>query len=71
LLVAPQPDLALGLELLGWTIVSAAIMLILDRRAGHQATERAARYVERFSPNTLTSRLLAIAAARSGNLPDV
>ena len=62
LLVAPQPDLALGLELLGWAIVSAAAMLILDRRAGHQATQRAARFVERFSPNTLTSVLLAIAA---------
>jgi len=62
-LVAPQPDTALGLELLGWAILSAALMVILDRQAGHQSTQRAARYVQRFAPNTVTSGLLAIAGA--------
>jgi hypothetical protein len=72
-LVAPQPDMALGLELLAWALVSAVLMVILDRRAGNRSTYRAARYVERFSPNTITSVLLAIAggsflARRGGGL---
>src|SRR5262245_33607803 len=62
-LVAPQPDVALGLELLGWAILSAALMVGLNRRAGDQSADRAARYVERFAPNTATSALLAIAGA--------
>lgn len=36
-------------------------MLILDRRAGHDADEAAARYIERFSPNTITAVLVAVA----------
>jgi hypothetical protein len=72
-LVAPQPDMALGLELLGWAFLSAVLYLILDRRAGRGSTGRAARYVERFSPNVATSVLLAIAgttflAKRGGGL---
>lgn len=62
-LVAPQPDIALGVELLGWAFLSGALYLILDRRAGSGATNRAARFVERFSPNVATSVLLAIAGA--------
>jgi len=62
-LVAPQPDVPLGLELLGWAVVSALLMVVLDRRAGHGAEERAARFIERFSPNGATSVLLAIAGA--------
>jgi hypothetical protein len=62
-LVAPQSDTALGLELLGWAFLSAGILLVLDRRAGHGSTSRAARYVERFSPNTVTSVLLALSGA--------
>jgi hypothetical protein len=61
--VAPQPDTAIGLELIGWALVSAALSLILDRRAGHGSTDRAARFVERFSPNGLTSICLAISGA--------
>lgn len=62
-LVAPQPDVPLGLELLGWAVASAMLMLVLDRRAGHHAEERATRFVERFSPNAATSALLAVAGA--------
>ena len=62
-LVAPQPEIAVGLELLAWALLSGALMVILDRRAGNQSTYRAARYVERFSPNTITSVLLAVAGA--------
>ena len=62
-LVAPQPDVPLGLELLGWAVLSAAFMLVLDRRAGHGTEERATRFVERFSPNAATSILLAVAGA--------
>src|ERR1700748_3226582 len=40
-LVAPQPDVPLGLELLGWAAVSAMLMLVLDRQAGHGSEARA------------------------------
>ena len=60
-LVAPQPDTALGLELLGWAAISAVVMVVLDRRAGHGSTHLAARVVERFSPNTVTLVFLAVA----------
>jgi hypothetical protein len=62
-LVAPQPDAAVGLELLGWAILSAVLMVALDRRGHDQSTQRGARYVQRFAPNTVTSGLLAIAGA--------
>jgi hypothetical protein len=62
-LVAPQSGAALGGELLAWAFLSGTLYLILDRRAGRGATNRAARYVERFSPNVATSVLLAIAGA--------
>src|SRR5262245_17267297 len=60
-LVAPQPDVALGLELLGWAVLSAVLMVILDRRAGRRSASHAARYVEPFSPNIVTAVLPAIA----------
>jgi len=63
ILVAPQPHTALGLELVGWAVLSGALMLVLDRRAGHGSSSRAARFVERFSPNTITSVLPAITGA--------
>jgi hypothetical protein len=62
-LVAPQPDVPLGLELLGWAVISAIVMLVLDRQAGHGPEEKATRFVERFSPNFATSILLAIGGA--------
>ena len=54
LLVAPQPPAALGAELLAVAVVSGAALLILDRRAGHGSSQSVARYIERFSPNTIT-----------------
>jgi uncharacterized membrane protein len=61
LLVAPQPAGALGAELLAVAVVSGAALLILDRRAGHNSDQAVARYVERFSPNTITAVLVGVA----------
>src|SRR5215467_11713445 len=55
LLVAPQPRAALGAELLAVAVVSGTALLVLDRRAGHETSQGAARYVEKFSPNTVTA----------------
>ena len=61
LLVAPQPPAALGWELLAVAAVSGTALLILDRRAGHITDQGVARYIERFSPNTITAVLVAVA----------
>ena len=61
LLVAPQPPEALGWELLAVAVVSGIGLLILDRRAGHGSDQRVARYIERFSPNTITAVLVGVA----------
>ena len=61
LLVAPQPPAALGWELLAVAVVSGIGLLILDRRAGHGSDQRVARYIERFSPNTITAVLVGVA----------
>ena len=61
LLVAPQPPAALGSELLAVAVASGAVLLILDRRAGHGSSQGVARYIERFSPNTITAVLVAVA----------
>jgi hypothetical protein len=50
LLVAPQSELALGAELLAACAVSAAALLILDQRAGHDPGSSVARYIERPPP---------------------
>jgi hypothetical protein len=60
-LVAPQPSAALGAELLAVAVVSGMALLILDRRAGHSTDQGVARYIERFSPNTITAVLVAVA----------
>ena len=60
-LVAPQPAAAVGAELLAVGAVSGAALLILDRRAGHGSDQDVARYVERFSPNTITAVLVGVA----------
>jgi hypothetical protein len=60
-LVAPQPGTALGAELLVIAVISGAAVLILDRRAGHDPGNKVAQYIERASPNTLTSILIGIA----------
>jgi hypothetical protein len=61
LLVAPQPPAALGWELLAVAAVSGTALLIVDRRAGHSTDQGVARYIERFSPNTITAVLVAVA----------
>jgi hypothetical protein len=61
LLIAPQPAAALGAELLALAVVSGTILLILDRRAGHHSDQAVARYVEKFSPNTITAVLVGVA----------
>ena len=60
-LVAPQPPGALGSELLAVAVVSGVALLVLDRRAGHEATQGVARYIERFSPNMITAVLVGVA----------
>ena len=61
LLVAPQPAAALGRELLAVAAGSGTALLILDRRAGHGSDRGVARYIERFSPNTITAVLVGAA----------
>jgi hypothetical protein len=61
LLVAPQPRTALGSELLAVALASGMALLILDRRAGHSTDQAAARYIEKFSPNTVTAVLVGVA----------
>ena len=61
ILVAPQPPAALGWELFAVAVASGATLLILDRRAGHSADHGVARYVEKFSPNTITAVLVGAA----------
>jgi hypothetical protein len=60
-LVAPQPSAALGWELLAVAVVMGMALLILGRRAGHSADQRVPRYIERFSPNTITAVLVGVA----------
>jgi hypothetical protein len=61
LLVAPQPAAALGAELLAVAAACGAALLVLGRRAGHGSDQRAARYIERFSPNMVTAVLVGVA----------
>ena len=60
-IVAPQPGPALGAELLAIAAASGAVLLVLDRRAGHNAASGVARYIERASPNTVTAVLVGVA----------
>jgi hypothetical protein len=60
-LVAPQPGAALGGELVALAAASATALYVLDRRGGHDQTSRVARYVERASPNLITSVLYGVA----------
>jgi hypothetical protein len=53
LLVAPQPGLALGSELLTLAVVSGAALVILDRRGRVQPESGVARYIGRSSPTWL------------------
>jgi modulator of FtsH protease len=69
LLVAPQPPAALGSELLALAAVSGTALLVLDRRAGHGSDQRVARFIERFSPNTITAVLVGVAGLTSSCRP--
>lgn len=60
MLVAPQPELALGWELLAAAVICGIVLFILDRRAGHDPGSRLARYFERASPNMVTAVLVGI-----------
>ena len=60
-LVAPQPSTAVGAELVALAVLCGAALLTLDRRAGHAREPGIARYVERFSPNTITAILVGVA----------
>ena len=60
-IVVPQPSAALGAELLAVAVASGAVLLILDRRAGHGSDQSVARYIERFSPNMITVVLVGVA----------
>ena len=42
-------------------VVPGTGLLILDRQAGHSSDQDVARYVERFSPNTITAGLVGVA----------
>jgi hypothetical protein len=61
LLMAPQPSAALGAELLVLAAASGIVLFFLDRRAGHAAAPSVVRYIERFSPNTITAVLVGVA----------
>ena len=62
LLVAPQPAAAVGWELLAVAVVSGAALLVLDRRAGHSTDQLTViRYIENFSPNTITAVFVGVA----------
>ena len=60
LIVAPQPVPALGGELLAVAAVSGTVLILLDRRAGHDQESRVARYIDRASPNMVTAVLVLI-----------
>jgi hypothetical protein len=62
-LVARQPATAIGWQLLALAMLSGAALLVLDRRAGHASGPGVARYIERFSPNTITAILVGVAGA--------
>jgi hypothetical protein len=61
MLVAPQPATTVGSELLALAVLAGATLLILDRRAGQAREPGVARFVERYSPNTITAILVGIA----------
>ncbi len=61
LLVAPQPATALGAELLTLGVTSGLVLIILDRRAGHDPNSGVARYIEKASPNSVTAVLVGVA----------
>ena len=61
MVVAPQPGAALGGELIALAALSGAALYVLDRRGGHDQTSGVARYIERASPNAITSVFFGVA----------
>jgi uncharacterized membrane protein len=61
LLVAPQPGLALGWEMLAAATASGIALIIFDQQAGHDPATGVARYFQRASPNAVTAVLIGIA----------
>jgi hypothetical protein len=61
ILVAPQPRDALGGELIALGLLSGTVLYVFDRKGGHDQTNRVARYIERGSPNAITSVFFGIA----------
>jgi hypothetical protein len=68
LLVAPQPRTALGSELVAVAVISGAVLLVFDRRAGGDSggqarddQDKVARYLNRFAPNSITALLTCVA----------
>lgn len=59
--VAPQPATAVGCELLALAVLAAAALFVLGRRAGPAREPGVPRFVERYSPNTITAILVGIA----------
>ena len=55
--VAPQPAAAVGSELLALAVLAGAALLILGQRAGQAHEPGVPRFVERYSPNTITAIL--------------
>lgn len=60
-LVTPQPGAALGAELLALAAISGTILWVFDWRAGHDPNSGVAQYIERASPNAVTSVLFGLA----------
>jgi hypothetical protein len=60
-LVAPQPRIGTGVELLVLAAISGAALRVLDQRAGHDSQNSVARYIERASPNMVTAVLTGVA----------
>jgi modulator of FtsH protease len=61
IVLAPQPDGALGGELIGWAILSGVLMAVLAHRASRHSDHSVERFIEQFSPNLTTPVLVAIA----------
>jgi hypothetical protein len=59
--VAPQPGDALGAELITLAALSGSALYVLGRRGGHDAISGVTRYIERASPNAITSGLYGVA----------
>jgi len=59
----PSPATAVGSELLALAVLAGTVLFILDQRAGQAREPGVARFVERYSPNTITVILVGIAGA--------